>query len=224
MNPTKEYLRRVSLCMSGLLLYGLGNVFSVAAGSAGTNAWNTLALGLGVQTGMRFGTATFCISLAIVVFDFLGKGKLGLGTLLNMTVIPVVSEWLMQLLFFIPTAPNAFVGACYTLLSQVIMAFATILYMYPGLGCGPRDTMMVLIGRKFPRMPIGSIKFCIELAALGVGVLLGAPFGIGSVLAMALQASIFQLACKLVHYEPRSVVHEDLLDTWRRFQAAKPAK
>ena len=224
MNPTKEYLRRVPLCMSGLLLYGLGNVFSVAAGSAGTNAWNTLALGLGAQTGMRFGTATFCISLAIVVFDFLGKGKLGLGTLLNMTVIPVASEWLMELLSFIPTAPSAFVGACYTLLSQVIMAFATILYMYPGLGCGPRDTMMVLIGRKFPRMPIGSIKFCIELAALGVGVLLGAPFGIGSVLAMALQASIFQLVCKLVHYEPRSVVHEDFLDTWRRFQASKSAK
>ena len=217
----KEYSRRIAMCMSGLLLFGLGNVFSVVAGSAGTNAWNTLALGLGVQTDMSFGTATFCISLAIVVFDFIGKGKLGLGTLLNMTVIPVVSEWFMQILSFIPTAPNAFIGACYTLLSQVIMAFATILYMYPGLGCGPRDTMMVLIGRKVPKVPIGTVKFCMELAALGVGVLLGAPFGIGSVLAMALQASIFQMACKLVHYEPRSVTHEDFLDTWRRIRPTK---
>ena len=61
-------------------------------------------------------------------------------------------------------------------------------------------------------------------SSLGVGVLLGAPFGIGSVLAMALQASIFQLVCKLVHYEPRNVVHEDFLDTWRRFQTSKSAK
>ena len=49
-----------------------------------------------------------------------------------------------------------------------------------------------------------------------VGVLMGAPFGIGTVLIMLLQAAIFQFACKVTHYEPRSVTHEDLLDTCRR--------
>ena len=220
----KDYLHRIPICLAGLLLYGFGNVFSVAAGSAGTNAWNTLALGIGNKANLSFGTATFCISLAIVIIDLVGKGKLGIGTLLNMTVIPVCSEWFMELLSFVPTAPNAVVGACYTLFSQVIFAFATILYMFPGLGCGPRDTLMVLIGRKVPRLPIGSVKFCIELAALGLGVVLGAPFGIGSVLSMALQASIFQAACKLVRYEPRAVQHESLLDTWRRFAKADSAQ
>ena len=51
--------------------------------------------------------------------------------------------------------------------------------------------------------------------ALLAGLLLGAPFGLGTVLVMVLQASIFQLACKITRYEPRSVTHENILDTCR---------
>ena len=54
--------------------------------------------------------------------------------------------------------------------------------MWPGLGCGPRDTLMVIIGKRFPKAPIGFIKFCMELVVLLIGVLLGAPFGLGTVL------------------------------------------
>ena len=88
--------------------------------------------------------------------------------------------------------------------------------MTAGLGCGPRDTLMIIIGRKMPKAPIGTVKFCLEAAALLVGILMGAPFGLGTVLVMVLQASIFQLACKITRYEPRAVTHEDLVDTWRR--------
>ena len=52
---------------------------------------------------------------------------------------------------------------------------------------------------------------------LVVGILLGAPFGIGTILVMALQAAIFQFVCRLCHYEPRDIVHEDFMDTYRRF-------
>ncbi len=219
----KEYCKRIPLCISGLMLFGLGNVFSVASGSAGTNAWNTLALGISGRTGLGFGTATFCISLVLVLIGLLGKGKLGLGSLLNLTLIPVFSDLFLQLFSFIPTAPNAAVGALYTLLGQAILSFATILYMTPGLGCGPRDTLMVLIGRKFPKLPIGGAKFAIELCALLAGVLLQAPFGIGTLLVMALQASIFQLACRVTRYEPRNIRHEDVLETLQRMIKGKPS-
>lgn len=212
----KEYYKRIPLCLCGLMLFGLGNVFSVASGSAGTNAWNTLALGIAGRSGMGFGTATFCISLVIVLIGLLGKGKFGLGSLLNLTLIPVFSDIFLALFRFIPTAPNAIIGAMYTLLGQIILSFATIIYMTPGLGCGPRDTLMILIGRKFPKLPIGGAKFFIELCALLAGILLQAPFGIGTVLVMVLQASIFQFTCRITHYEPRSIQHEDLPETLRR--------
>ena len=90
--------------------------------------------------------------------------------------------------------------------------------MLPALGAGPRDTLMILVGKKFPNIPIGTVKFSLEIAVLLVGFLMGAPFGLGTVLIMVLQASIFQFACKVTRYEPRSVTHEDVLDTIRRLR------
>jgi len=212
----KEYGKRITICVLGLALFSLGNLFGVKAGVAGTNAWNTLALGISETTGISFGTGNLLISLVIIAIDLIFKGKLGLGSILNALLIPVFSDLYLAIFSFIPATTNPIIGAVCALIGQTLISFATILYMTPALGCGPRDTLMVIIGKKFPKAPIGTVKFCLEIAVLLIGFLMGAPFGIGTVLVMVLQASIFQLACKVTRYEPRAVKHEDLIDTWRR--------
>ncbi len=212
----KEYVKRFALCILGLAIYAFGCVLGVKAGDAGTNSWSTLALGIGSMSGLSYGTATFSVSLVIILVDFLGKGKLGFGTLLNMLLIPVFSDIFLALLSFIPDAQGAISGAIVSLLGQTVISFATIVYMLPALGAGPRDTLLVIIGKKIPRAPIGAVKFGIEMAVLLIGVLLGAPFGLGTVLVLVLQASIFQLVCRVCRFEPRSVVQEDFVDTVKR--------
>ena len=209
----QPYWRRFLICIAGLAILSLSNVLGVKAGSAGANAWTTLSIGIAGLTKTSFGTANLAVGLAIIGIDLLGKGKLGVGTLMNAFLVSWFSDIFLKLLWFIPEASNQAIGVVYTLTAQFLGAFSTILYMTAGLGCGPRDTLMVLIGQKFPRAPIGIVKFSIEIAALTVGVLLGAPFGIGTVLIMALQAGIFQFACRVTRYEPRAIVHEDVLQT-----------
>ena len=212
----KEYIRRFLLCALGLACFSVGNVFGVHAGSAGTNAWNTLALGISGTTSLSFGTVTLLISVLVIVIDVIFKGRIGFGTLMNALLISWFSDLLLGIFDFLPYAQNQFIGAALTIIGQTIISFSTILYMWPGLGCGPRDTLMVIIGKRFPKAPIGFIKFCMELVVLLIGVLLGAPFGLGTVLVMALQATIFQFASRICHYDPRNFVHEDILDTIRR--------
>lgn len=209
----REYAKRFVLCTASLALFALGNVFGVKAGVAGTNAWNTLSLGISGMTGISFGTATLLISAVIIAVDLLGKGQLGFATLLNALLISLFSDMFLALAGFVPEASGMIWGAAYTLIGQTIISFATIFYLLPALGAGPRDTLMIIIGRRFPAAPIGLVKFALESAALLVGIVLGAPFGLGTVLVMALQASIFQFACRLMRYEPRSVRHENLLET-----------
>ena len=217
----REYAKRLIICISGLAFFALGNFFGVLAGSAGTNGWNTLSLGIAKANGLSFGTGVFLVSVAILLIDFFGKGKLGIGTFLNALLIPVFSDILLAVLTFVPKPPNMVIGVFYTLLGQLIIAFASVIYMSPGLGAGPRDTLMIICGKKLPKIPIGVIKFGLEILALIVGVILGAPFGIGTVLVVALQASFFQFACKVMRFEPRTVENEDLVDTWRRWMKAK---
>lgn len=213
-----EYLKRIIICVAGLAFYALGTVFGVFAGAAGTNGWNTIALGISNTTGMSFGTAVLTVSVVILIIDFLGKGKLGLGTFMNALLIPWMSDIFLKTLTFIPDPPNVAIGVLYTLTGQMIIAFATVIYMRPGLGAGPRDTLMVVTGKLVPNMPIGAVKFALEIAALIAGVVMGASFGIGTVLVIALQASFFQFACRVCRFEPRDVKNEDLADTFRRIR------
>lgn len=212
----KEYFKRFTLCILGLALYAFGNFLGVKAGAAGTNAWSTLSLGICEMSGMSYGTATFSISIVIIIIDLLGKGKLGFGTILNATLIAVFSDVYLAIFSFIPNATGPILGAIVSLLGQTVISFATIVYMLPALGAGPRDTLLVIVGKKFPKAPIGVVKFGLEMAVLLVGVLLGAPLGLGTVLVLVLQASIFQLVCRLCRYEVRSVMHEDVIDTTKR--------
>ena len=214
----REYFKRIIICIAGLALYALGTVFGVFAGSAGTNGWNTIALGLSNTAGISFGTAVLTVSVVILIIDFFGKGKLGLGTFMNALLIPWMSDFFIKTLTFIPDPPNTAVGVVYALTGQMIIAFATVVYMRPGLGAGPRDTLMVVTGKLVPKVPIGIVKFALEIAALLAGVIMGAAFGIGTVLVIALQASFFQFACRVCRFEPRDVKNEDLADTFRRIR------
>ena len=78
----REYTKRFALCMTGLFCYSFGNVFSVKAGEVGTNAWNTLAMGISETAAVSFGTATMLIScvmsLMAVVLVMLSISVLGL--------------------------------------------------------------------------------------------------------------------------------------------------
>lgn len=214
----KEYMKRILLCFMGVMFCGLASALGAMAGSTGTNAWNTLALGIQNRTGLSYGTAILSVSAVIILIDLLGRGKLGIGTVINVVFVAYYSDFFLARLAFLPTADGPALGLVYTLSGQILLSFATLVYMSAGLGAGPRDTLMVLVGKRFPRIPIGAARFAIEMAALAAGILLGAPFGIGTVLVVALQASIFQLACKVSGVEPRNIPQEDFLTTFRRVQ------
>ena len=136
----KDYAKRLLVCLCGLALYALGNYFGVLAGSAGTNGWNTMALGLSNVTGMTFGTGVFTIGIALLVIDYPGKGKLGVGTFLNVFLISWLSDVFLRVLTFIPDPPNTAVGVFYALLGQMIIAFATVVYMKTALAGARRGT------------------------------------------------------------------------------------
>ena len=212
----KEYTKRLIICLIGLAVCGLGNFFGVKAGAVGTNSWNTLALGISSFSGMSFGSATFAISMGVIVIDLLGRGKLGFGTLLNATLIAAFSDVFLKLFSFMPEMQNSFAGVLSTLLGQALISLGTVIYMNAALGCGPRDTLMVIIGKKTPRLPIGAVRFCLEFAVLIVGMLMGAPFGLGTLAVMVLQATIFQFICNICRCEPRNIKHEDVFDTCKR--------
>ena len=127
----KEYSKRLIICLLGLACYALGNFFGVLAGGAGTNAWNTLGIGIANSSGMSFGTATLMISLVIIVIDLLGKGKLGIGTVLNIFVISALNDVFLEIITFLPPADTVTVPCPLVMSAAVIRAFSSMVPMSP---------------------------------------------------------------------------------------------
>lgn len=97
----------------------------------------------------------------------------------------------------------------------LIFCFGQFLVQSQAMGAGPRDTMVLGFGRKFPRVPIGVITWGTLAIVFTAGLLLGGPAGVGTVGAVFGMSLGQQLMCRIFHFEPRAVRHENILETLR---------
>ena len=84
------------------------------------------------------------------------------------------------------------------------------------MGAGPRDSMMVALGRRLNRFPIGAVRGILEGTVLFLGWLMGAKVGIGTVIAVFGISTIMQYTFKILSFDVKGVKHENLVDTINR--------
>ena len=97
----------------------------------------------------------------------------------------------------------------------VILAYTQYTYMIASLGCGPRDTLLVGLSRRFKRVPIGLVSITLLSLATLTGWLLGGPVGPGTILCAFETGPIMQFAFWTVHFNATDVRHQRLADTFR---------
>jgi uncharacterized membrane protein YczE len=62
----------------------------------------------------------------------------------------------------------------------VLNGIATVLYIIPSFGPGPRDGLMTGLVERTGR-PVWAMRLIVEISVLVVGVLLGGTFGLGTI-------------------------------------------
>ena len=87
--------------------------------------------------------------------------------------------------------------------------------MSAGQCCGPRDALLVGLGKRMPRLPIGVVEILLWAAVLLAGWLLGGPVGVGTLISTFGAGLVMQLVYSLLRFEPRSVVHRDVAQVVR---------
>lgn len=213
----ENYLTRTAKLIFGLFLYSLGILFCIQS-NIGLAPWDAFGIGISNITGISYGNVSILTGIIIlIVVVLLLKEKFGIGTILNTVLIGFMVD-VMQSLKIVPLMTNFAIGILMLLVSQVIISLASYFYISSGLGCGPRDTLMVGLGKKFPNVPIGAIRGLIEGTVLIIGYLLGAKVGIGTVIAVFGISFILQTTFKLLHFDVKAVVHESIIDTTKNFK------
>lgn len=211
--PATGGLRRKSMrLVFGLFLYALGSLLSIQA-SIGLAPWEAFSMGIAYITPLSYGQVVVVTGLAIVVVVFALKEKIGLGTLLNALLIGVFVD-LIAASRLIPAMSGFWPGVAMMLGGQVVICVGSYFYIGAALGCGPRDSLMVAIARRLPRVPIGAIRGLLEGSVLVVGWLLGARVGVGTLVSVLGIGFILQATFKVLRFDIRRVEHQSLAATW----------
>ena len=209
-----NYVKRTIRLILGLFLYALGIFLSIQA-NIGLAPWEAFSMGGSYLTHISYGNIVVITGFMIIAVDFVLKEKIGFGTIMNAILIGKFVD-LIQFFNIIPTITNFWLGLAMLLLGQLVISVASYFYIGAALGCGPRDALMVALGKRMPKVPIGVIRGLIEGTVLIIGWLLGAKVGVGTVVSVFGIGFVLQFTFKLLHFEVKSIEHESITDTFKK--------
>jgi uncharacterized membrane protein YczE len=216
----KQLYIRLSRLIFGLLLYGIGIVFTLNA-QIGYPPWDVFHGGMAKAFTMSIGIASIYVGVVIVIISYLLGEKLGLGTLLNMVAIGLFIDLIMRY-NIIPVSNHFISGILMMILGLFLIALATYFYIGSGFGAGPRDSLMVAMKRK-TGLPIGFCRASIELIAAFVGWRFGGMIGVGTIISAFGIGYCIQITFKLMKFDPTLIDHETLTQTYQNSFVKKAA-
>lgn len=193
----------------GLLVFSFGVHLTIYA-NIGLAPWDCLGMGIARHTPLNYGLAMTVLSILILGIDLLLKEKIGYGTVIDALLTGNFVQMFNDLNPF-EENHNVLLGVVLMLVGFVFMALGMYIYMKGEQCCGPRDSLLVGIGKRLPRIPIGIVEILLWAAVLLAGWLLGGPVGIGTLISTFGAGLVMQLVYNLLKFEPRSVRHRDIV-------------
>ena len=197
----------------GLLVFSFGVHLTIFA-NIGLAPWDCLGMGIARHTPLNYGMSMTVMALLILGIDLLLKEKIGYGTVIDALLTGNFVQMFNDLNPFEENR-SMFLGVALMLAGFVFMALGMYIYMRAEQCCGPRDSLLVGLGKRLPRLPIGIVEVLLWAAVLLTGWLLGGPVGIGTLLSTFGAGLVMQLVYSLLRFEPRSLRHQDIVTVTR---------
>ena len=167
---------RVLRCLLGLVVLGFGLALMVAA-DLGLAPWDVLHQGLSERIGVPIGTTGIFVGMLVLLAWIPLRERVGLGTVLNVVVIGATID---LTLLWLDTPEWVGWKLAFLVAGTYLWGPGSSLYIGAGIGSGPRDGLMTALARR--GLPVGRVRFGLELCVLTAGWLLGGTVGIGTVL------------------------------------------
>ena len=169
--------QRWVMLFAGFAAWGFGLALFVRA-NLGMGPWDAFHQGLGLQTGLSIGTASIITGLFILLLWIPLKERPGLGTIGNVLTIGPAMDlglWLLP-----GEVESYWLRGLMVVAGMACVGIGSALYLPAGLGAGPRDGLMIGLNRK-TGWSIRLSRSLVEASALGIGILMGGKFGIGTI-------------------------------------------
>ena len=197
----------------GLLVFAFGVHLTIYA-NIGLAPWDCLGMGIAKHTPLNYGLSMTAMALIILCIDLMLKERIGFGTIIDAVL---TGNFVQMFNDLNPLKENesTWLGILIMLCGFVFMALGMWIYMKGEQCCGPRDSLLVGLGKRLPKMPIGMVEVLLWAAVLLAGWLLGGPVGIGTLISTFGAGLVMQVVYNALKFEPRKVIHRDVIQTLR---------
>ena len=195
----------------GLLVFALGVHLTIFA-NIGLAPWDCLGMGIAKHTPLNYGLSMTTMAVVILCIDLMLKERIGFGTIIDALLTGNLIQMFNSLNPF-PENTSIPLGIVLMLTGLAIMAVGMWIYMSAEQCCGPRDALLVGLGKRLPKVPIGIVEILLWAVVLLTGRLLGGPVGIGTVISTFGGGLVMQAVYSAIRFEPRKLRHKDIVQT-----------
>ena len=195
----------------GLLIFAFGVHLTIYA-NIGLAPWDCLGMGIANHIPFNYGISMTIIALFILALDIFLKERIGFGTVIDALLTGNFVQ-LFNTLNHFPENKNIWLGIVIMLVGFVFMAIGMWVYMCAEQCCGPRDALLIGLGKRMPKVPIGIVEVILWCTVLLFGFLLGGKIGIGTLLSTFGAGLIMQLVYNIIGFEPRALKHKGIIET-----------
>lgn len=209
MNRKMVFLQWLQIAW-GLLVFAFGVHLTIFA-NIGLAPWDCLGMGLSYHTPLNYGLAMTATAVAVLGIDLLLHERVGYGTVIDALL---TGNFVQMFNDLNPLPPNEslWLGVALMLTGYAFCAIGMWIYMRGGQCCGPRDSLLIALGRRMPGVPIGFVEVGLWAAVLLAGWLLGGPVGIGTLIGTFGAGLVMQVIYRLIRFDPRDIRHRDLFE------------
>ncbi len=181
-----------------MFITAIGIVLMMKA-NIGLNPWWTFTFGISQIFGISTGLVVQIFGLLFITIAYFLGVKPGITTVLEMILIGLYIDFLSSFTFLIP---DIFIlQVLVSVIGLTILCFGLSLTISTGLGAGPKDSFTIAIMKK-TNTNISQIKLIIEGSILIIGIIIGGPFGIGTIISTLLTGHLLSTFFKTLRYDP----------------------
>ena len=203
---------------AGLLVFAFGVHLTIYA-NIGLAPWDCLGMGIARHTPLNYGLAMTVMGVVILCVDLSLNERIGYGTVIDALLTGNFVQ-MFNVMNPFPINESLWRGIVFMLVGFVFMALGMYVYMKAGQCCGPRDALLVGLGKRLPRVPISVVQILLWGVVLLAGWLLGGAVGVGTLISTVGAGAVMQIVYSVIHFEPRAVRHRDVKEITRDLLSA----
>ncbi|HRU99400.1 MAG TPA: hypothetical protein P5092_18465 [Ruminococcus sp.] len=196
----------------GLLIYSFGVYLTIYA-NIGLAPWDCLGMGITKHTPLNYGSSMVLIGVCAIVIQLILRERIGFATLFDALITGRLTQFFIDISPY-PENHSLWLGIVFMLFGFLFIALGMYVYMSAECGCGPKDGLLVAIGKRMQKIPIGVVEMLLWTVVTLIGWLLGGTVGIGTVISTFGAGAVMHLFYTVIHFEPRKLQHRSIKDTF----------